>query len=157
MSKLAAAVAATCLFLLPSMPVLAQLPLPILFPNQEDEDKERFRTWEVRDVDGDFPITDSAIADLNRHLKARLRLPNDMRGRLTMQVRIYQGQIVATMVTRSDEDLEAPIAILPLKGHLMAWRAQEPLDGNFKLRLRTIAFREEAPTIPPVPTGPARP
>ncbi|MEO0946988.1 MAG: hypothetical protein AAFY11_02360, partial [Cyanobacteria bacterium J06641_5] len=91
------------------------------------------------------------------HLKERLRLPNDMRGRLTMEVRIYQGQIIQTMVTRSDSDLETPIAVLPLRGHLMTWRAQEPLDGSFKLRLRTIAFREEAPTVPPVPTRPTRP
>lgn len=154
MLKLAAAIAATCLWLLPGLPVLAQISVPI-FPEQKN--KDRLRTWEVRDVDGDLPITDSAIADLNRHLKERLRLPNDMRGRLTMEVRIYQGQIIQTMVTRSDSDLETPIAVLPLRGHLMTWRAQEPLDGSFKLRLRTIAFREEAPTVPPVPTRPTRP
>ena len=70
MPKLAAAIAATCLFVLPNLPAIAGTPI---FLAQEGK-KDGYRTWELRDIDGDGPITAAAIANLDRHLINRLRL-----------------------------------------------------------------------------------
>lgn len=157
MPNLAASFTAASLLLLPLHPAATARSIdttaPILLARKGNDG---FRTWEVRRVrgqKGDIPMTESAIADLDRFLKDRLRLPDDVRGSLTMQVHIYQGRIIETLVKRSDRDLTNYAVLLPLQGQLMKWRIREPLNGYFELRLRTVPFREEEPT-PPIPDVP---